>query len=226
AEAAAWGREAGRWDRGTGAVAREPRAEMLHLVGGGHASEADERGTLPIIAGQATDDTAERAPVVELAWREADVDDERRPPPFLEVIAVPRRARRQRGGERRGPALEVRTRAAHAVAIDHHSGVPIGDVLAQNRRHDRLVVDAGIGHQYAQRLQRGNRAAFEVDHPGLLFEPMRSREVGAARIRDGGNPYTPRVRRQPRQPFEPFDAGWPQRLGVGHDVGLGYRDEI
>src|SRR5215475_11420491 len=55
---------------------------------------------------------------------------------------------------------------------------------------------------------------------------MRGREVGAARIRDGWYPYTPLVRRQPRQPFEPFDAGWPQRLGVGHDVGLGYRDEV
>src|SRR5262249_14712907 len=74
--------------------------------------------------------------------------------------------------------------------------------------------------------QRGDRAAFELEHPRLLLEPMRGREVSAARIRDGGNPYTPRVRRQPRQPFEPFDAGWPQRLGVGHDVGLGYRDEV
>src|SRR5262249_57454805 len=120
-EGAGWGGEAGHVEQRTRAVARERRAEMLHLIGGGHAFDADERGNLPIIASQATDDTAERAPVVELAWREADVDDERRPPPFLEVIAVPRRARRQRGREPRGPPLQLRTPPPHAVSLDHPS---------------------------------------------------------------------------------------------------------
>ena len=59
--------DAGHVEQRNRAVASERRAEMLHFVGGGHAFDADERGNLPIIAGQATDDAAERAPVVELA---------------------------------------------------------------------------------------------------------------------------------------------------------------
>ncbi len=53
------------------AVARERRAEMLHLVGAGHAVDAGERGDLPVVAGEASDDAAERAPVAEVARREA-----------------------------------------------------------------------------------------------------------------------------------------------------------
>ena len=49
---------------------------------------------------------------------------------------------------------------------------------------------------------------------------MRGGKIGAARIGDGGNAHPPPVRRQPRQPLEPFDAGFTERLGVGHDVRL------
>src|SRR5262249_20838565 len=220
------GRDAGHVEQRNRAVARKRRAEMLHLIGRGHAFDADDRGNLPIIAGQATDDTTERTPVVELARGPSDVDAGRRPPPLLEVVAVTRRAPGERGGKRRRSAFEIRARAAHAVAIDHDPGIAVGDVLADERRHNGLIVDAGIRHQQPERLQRGDRAAFEVDHPGLLLEPMRGREVGAARICDGGNPYTPLVRRQARQLLEPFDPGFPERLGIGHNVRLAHRDEV
>ena len=74
--------------------------------------------------------------------------------------------------------------------------------------------------------KRGDRAALEVQHPRLLLEPMRSREIGAARIGDGRNAHAPLVGRQLRHAFEPFDAGSAQRLGVGHDVGLRHRHEV
>src|SRR5207245_5502074 len=84
-------RNAGHVEQRDRAVARERRAEMLHLVGGRHALDADEGRDLPIVAGEAADNAAERAPFVELARREADIDDQCRLPPFLEVVAVARR---------------------------------------------------------------------------------------------------------------------------------------
>src|SRR5262249_60023673 len=108
--------------------------------------DPDDGGNLPIVAGQPSDDAAERAPVVEFARCPAQLDDERCLPSFLEVITVTRRPPSQSGAQRRWPALEIRTRAAHAVGIDHDPGIAVRDVLAEYRRHDRLVVDTGVCH--------------------------------------------------------------------------------
>jgi hypothetical protein len=50
-------------------------------------------------------------------------------------------------------------------------------------------------------------------------------EVGAARIGDGRNAHPPLLRRQAGHAFEPLDPGHPERLGIGHDVGLGHRHD-
>ena len=52
----------------------------------------------------------------------------------VEMIAVARGAAGQRGGQRRGPALEIAAGAEHAVRIDHDAGVAIGQMLAADRR--------------------------------------------------------------------------------------------
>src|SRR5262249_56850200 len=106
----------------------------LQPAGIGEGMAATEGGTLPVVASQRADDAAQRAPVVKLARSPADVDHQRCLAPLIEVIAVTRGAAGQRGAQRRGAALEVRARAAHAVAVDHHAGVAIGDVLAAYRR--------------------------------------------------------------------------------------------
>ncbi len=82
-------------------------------------------------------------------------------------------------------------------------------MLAEHRRHDGLVVDAGVGHQDAERLERGDRAPLQFDHPGLLLEPVRGGEIGAARIGDGRDAHPPLLRRQARHALQPFDAGDP-----------------
>ena len=105
----------------------------------------------------------------------------------VEMIAIARRAPGEAGTQGRRPALKIRTRAAHAVAIDHDAGIAVGHVLAAQRRHDRLIIDAGIGHQHAERLKGGNRAALESEHPGLLLQLFRLRKIGAARVGYGRN---------------------------------------
>ena len=172
------------------AVARQRRAEMLHLVGSRHAVEPDQRRHLPVVAGEPPDDAAERAPLVQFARREAHVCTSKcRLPVLVEMIAVARRAAGQSRAQRRRPALEIGARAAHAVGVDHHAGVAIGAMLAAHRRHDGLVVDAGVGHQHAERLEGRDGAAFELEHPGLVLELVRGGEIGAARIGDGRNPH-------------------------------------
>src|SRR5439155_24836194 len=111
-------RDADHVEQRDGAVARKRRAEMLHLIGARHAVDTDERRDLPIVAGEATDDAAERAPVGELARGEAHIDEEGGLPPFVEMVAVTRRAPGERGAQRRRPTLEIRARAAPAVGID------------------------------------------------------------------------------------------------------------
>ena len=41
-----------------------------------------------------------------------------------------------------------------------------------------------------------------------------------------GNAHPPLLGRQAGHAFEPFDPGDAERLGVGHDVGLGHRHEV
>ena len=47
-------------------VAGERRTEMLQLIRGGNAVDADQRRHLPIVAGDPPDDAAECAPIVQL----------------------------------------------------------------------------------------------------------------------------------------------------------------
>ena len=88
-----------------------------------------------------------------------------RAPLVGQVKAIARCAPGEPGGQRRRPTLEIGARAAHSVRIDDHTGVAVSDVLAAHRRHDGLVVDAGIGHENAERLEGGDGAALEVQHP-------------------------------------------------------------
>src|SRR6266571_8926988 len=199
---------------------------MLHLVRPWHALDSDQRRHLRIVAGQAADNAAQRAPIVELAWRPRQFDQESRLPMRVEMIAVTRRAPGEAGTQGRRPTLEIRTRAAHAVAIDHDAGIAVGHVLAAHRRHDRLIIDAGIGHQDAERLEGGNRAALEIEHPRLLLQSLRLRKIGAARVGDARNADLALALRKLGPAFQPFHTGAAERLGVGHDMGLRHRDEI
>jgi hypothetical protein len=77
-------------------------------------------------------------------------------------------------------------------------------MLAAHGRHDRLIIDAGIGHQHAERLEGGNSAALEIEHPRLLLQSLRLRKIGAARVGDGWNTDLALALRQLRPAFQPF----------------------
>ena len=72
------------------------------------------------------------------------------------------------GGECGGAALEVRAGAADAVRIDHDAGIAVGDVVAEDRRHDRLIVDAGIRHDDAELQAGGDEAALFADRKSVV----------------------------------------------------------
>ena len=151
---------------------------------------------------------------------------ERRKAMLVEMVAIARRAACEPCAQCRRPALEVRARAAHAVGIDHDARVAIGAMLAAHRRHDGLVIDAGVGHQHAERLEGGDGALLEIEHPRLMLQLVRGGEVCAARIGDGRNAYAAFRGGHLRHRLKPFDARRTERLRVGHDVRLRNRHEV
>ncbi len=129
----------------------------------------------------------------------------------VQMVAVARRAARQPAGQRGGAALEIEARTDQVVGVDYYGGIVVGHLLAADRRHDGLVVDAGVGHQHAQRLERGNGAAFQIERPGLLLQPRGGGKIGAARVGDGGDADAALRFRQRGHPFQPCDAGRDRR---------------
>jgi hypothetical protein len=99
-------------------------------------------------------------------------------------------------------------------------------MLAAQRRHDRLVVDAGVGHQHAAGREGRDRPPFEGRHRGILPEPAIDREIDPARVGDRRHPDPPLGLGSDGDPFEKADPGLAQGFGVGHDVRLRHRDEI
>src|SRR5207244_7716986 len=100
----------------------------------------------PVIAGETSDRATQRAPAVERRRRMIDLDAQRAAAHLWQMKAVARRAPGQTGRQCRWTALEIRTRPADRVGIDHDAGVAERRVLVAGRRLDGLVVDAGVGH--------------------------------------------------------------------------------
>src|SRR3546814_4090956 len=70
---------------------------------------------------------------------------------------------------------------SHAVRVDAGARVAEGDMLAEDRRNDRLVIDAGIGHQHVERAEGVDGPAFETDAGIVLLQALVGAEIGAAR---------------------------------------------
>jgi hypothetical protein len=85
---------------------------------------------------------------------------------------------------------------------------------------------AGVGHQDTERLERVDGAAFQGDHPVLLFQFCGGAEIGAARVGDGGDADAAVRGRHRGEAFQEGHAGFAEGFGIRHDVGLPDRDEI
>jgi hypothetical protein len=103
---------------------------------------------------------------------------------------------------------------------------PHREVLAAGRRHDRLVVDAGVGHQDTERLERGDCASLERGHRLGLAEPLVDRDIEPARIGQGRNADPAVGLWRGGEAFEKAQPGRAERLRVGHDVRLRHRHEV
>ena len=199
---------------------------MLELVGAGDGPHAGDDRHLPVAVGSTADDAAQRPPIGEVGGLMLHVEMHGAGAVRIEMVAVARRAARQPGGQRRRPAFEVAARAHHAVGVDDHAGVAERQVLAAHGRQDGLVVDAGVGHQHAQRLEGGDGASLDGGHRVGLLEALVGGEIEPARVGDGGDAHAPLSLGRRRQPFEPGDAGLAQALGVGHHVRLADGHEV
>ena len=99
-------------------------------------------------------------------------------------------------------------------------------MLAPHRRHDRLVGNAAVGHQYAERRAGGDRAAFERRHLLRLAERPVVREIDAAGV--GQHRHGDAALRfgMGRKSFQERHAGLAQRFRVRHHVRLGDGHEV
>jgi hypothetical protein len=99
-------------------------------------------------------------------------------------------------------------------------------VLAADRRHDGLVIDAGIRQQHAKGAQRSDRPLLERSHLVGLPKSAIDLEIEPARVGDSRYPHSPLGLGRGGEAFEKPHTGFAQRLGVGHDVGLRNLHEI
>ena len=209
-----------------GSIAREGGAEVLELVGGGRTVDPGDHRHVPVGVDRPPDDRAERAPVVQRLRPRSGLEQVGAPAMAVEVAAVARRAPGQPGADGRGSALEVAARAAYAVGVDDHPGVAEGGVLAEHRRGDGLVVDAGVGHEDAQRAHGVDGPLLQGGPLVLLPEPPVGAEVDAAGVGDGGNAHPPFRLVVARQRFDELDPRLAEGFRIAHDVGLADFDEI
>ncbi len=199
---------------------RHRRTQMLHLVRGRRAVDSVDHRHLPIGTHAATDDAAHGAPIGPILRTGLQHVMRGAAPACVEMESVARRPAGQRGGQRRGPALEIGARAEHAVGVDARPGIAEGHMLALHRRDDHLIVDAGIGHHHVERPERVDGPAFQIDPIILLFQSLIGIEIGAAGIGHGRHHGSALLLGVARDLFQEFDAGGTQGFRIRHQMNL------
>src|SRR4029077_11883196 len=121
-------------------------------------------------------------------------------------------------GQRGRTGLEVGTRAEYRVGVDHGAGIAPGDVLAQVRLVDSLVIDTGVGGDDVHAPQRGDNFLFLRRLARVLAHALAVREVHAAGV-GGGAHCTARA--AAGFFLEPREARVSHHLDVAHHVDVG-----
>ena len=99
-------------------------------------------------------------------------------------------------------------------------------MLSAQRRHDRLVVDTGIGHENTHGLESIDGASFQRRHLLSLPKTPVMAKIDSARIGNHRDAHLTFMLRISRQALDKLDACLAERLGISHDVRLGYRDQV
>ena len=152
-----------------------------------------------------------------------DTEAPRRAPFFIEMQSVAWCAAGQSRGQRGRTALEIRPRATNAVAVDHDAGIAESHVFSAHRRHDGLIVHAGIGHENAHPGARRDGAPVDVGHLFGLSERLVVIEIDPTGIGDHGDRN---LRPLVGQLLEEGHAGDTDRFRIGHHMRLTDRNEI
>src|SRR6185503_10315478 len=127
-----------------------------------------------------------------------------------------------RRGERGGPGLEVRARAEYRVGVDHRAGIAPGDVLAEVRLVDGVVVDTGVGGDHVHATQRRDQLALLADLGRVLAEALAVSEVDAAGI---GRRWYGTAGADCGVFLDPGEAAVAHHLDVAHHVDVADRHE-
>ena len=136
---------------------------------------------------------------------------------FIEMQAIAWGAPGQAGGKGGWATLKIGPRTTNAVGIDHHTGIAIGKVITTHRRHNRLIINAGVGHHDADGLAGGDKAAFKCRHFLGLAKRLIMREINAARVSDHRDNNFAAVA---GKVFDKADAGVTNRFRICHHMRL------
>ena len=200
------------------AVARERAAHLLQLVGKRRAVVVGKHRHSEVILMALADDFADHAPIREVAERRAQAHAQRSLAMSIEMKTILGRAAGDRRGERRRPAFEIGAGAVDGVSIDHRPCIAPGDMLAQVRLIDGLVVDAGVGSNDVQRMQMTDQAPLFFDLGRVLPELFRVRKIDAARVGRDRNAAMSPLR---ATVGEKRQAAVAHHLDVAHHVSVG-----
>ena len=196
---------------------------MLDLVRGRRALYSLDHRHLPVASRHPPDGGAQNAPFHQVARTAFNGEAAGGTAVFVKMQPIARGASGQSGGKRRRPAFEIGPRPADRIGIDHHPRIAIGDMIAEHRRHDRLIGDAGIGHHDPHRLAGGDEAALEGGHLLGLAERLVMRQVDTARIGDHRHGDTRAIC---RQPFDKAHPGIAKRFRIRHHMRLADRHHV
>ena len=169
-----------------------------------------------------TDDLANGAPVGEIVQVGFQIDLESTAAMFVEMKTVFGYAPGETRGQRGGTGFEIGARAEYRIGVDHRAGITPGDMFAEVRLVQRLIIDAGVGSNDIHAPQAGDQLFFLERFFRILLQAFDMGKVDTARI---GRCRLPAFRAGLRSPFEKGLAGVAHDFDITHHVHIRHRHE-
>ena len=123
-------------------------------------------------------------------------------------------------------AFEIGARTHYRIGVDARTGVTESEMLALDRRRNGLIVDAGVGHQDAERAEGLVGAAFQFDKRLVMFNAAISIKIRTTRVGYRRHLHTPFTGGALRQILQKRHARFTQRFGVRHQMHLRHFNHV